>query len=191
MLKNIVPNIILLTILAFAGEIIAANDSIFVNSSGVTIFKASTSSIDSITFASDPNLRSCYGQCANGFQCVDGTCALSCQAGLTNCSGKCVDITTDPNNCGRCGTAVASGYQCQSGVSVVSCQAGLTNCSGKCVDITTDPNNCGRCGTAIASGYQCQSGVSVVSCQAGLTNCSGKWSTSPLIQTTVGAAVAL
>ncbi len=39
-----------------------------------------------------------------------------CQAGLMECSGKCVDIQTDPANCGGCGQICTAGMTCAGGV---------------------------------------------------------------------------
>jgi hypothetical protein len=36
--------------------------------------------------------------------CSAGKCDFDCNPGLTKCSGQCVDVSTDPNNCGTCGT---------------------------------------------------------------------------------------
>jgi hypothetical protein len=89
------------------------------------------------------------------------TSELVCVAGTTQCTVTCVDLTTDPSNCGACGVpcqphavcvptqvgAVTNG-QCQ-------CPSSLTLCNGACSDITTDPNNCGACGMACATGQVC------------------------------------
>ncbi len=73
--------------------------------------------------------------CASGTTCVDGVCTSSgldagvnptdaasgqdaapCAAGDVACGGACVDIQSDPNNCGACSTACASGETCSAGV---------------------------------------------------------------------------
>lgn len=79
--------------------------------------------------------------CRTGLLCVNGACQSTCPAGLTNCSGTCVNLQTDPAHCGSC-TATACNGTCQSGV---CCGVGLTNCSGVCVDLTSDDKHCGAC----------------------------------------------
>jgi len=38
-----------------------------------------------------------------------------CSAGLSPCSGRCVDLQTDPDNCGACGFSVPYGETCRNG----------------------------------------------------------------------------
>ncbi|HUB09402.1 MAG TPA: choice-of-anchor D domain-containing protein [Myxococcales bacterium] len=81
---------------------------------------------------------------------VTGTC---CDAQYyQSCNGACVDLQTDPENCGSCGTACPTG-QCSGG----EC---LSSCGGAQVDLDSDPDNCGACGTACGSCTQgCLSGA--------------------------------
>ena len=65
---------------------------------------------------------------------------LSCQSGLTDCSGLCVNLKTDWSNCGACGTA---------------CKLGTYCCAGGCVDPITNASHCGGCNKACATGYLC------------------------------------
>ena len=78
-------------------------------------------------------------KCDAGNICVNGTCTLSCPAGLTNCGGKCVDTTSDPNHCGAdasCagGAVCTSGQVCTNtgpggaGQCVLQCPAGQNAC---------------------------------------------------------------
>jgi hypothetical protein len=46
-----------------------------------------------------------------GQACSNGSCAVTCM-GSTKCGNVCVDTTTDPANCGACGTACATGQTC-------------------------------------------------------------------------------
>jgi endo-1,4-beta-D-glucanase Y len=77
---------------------------------------------------------------------------------LVTCSSGCVDVQSDPANCGSCGNACGSGATCTAGRCVISCASGLQACSGVCVDVQTDPSNCGSCGNACPSGV-CASGA--------------------------------
>ncbi len=77
-----------------------------------------------------------------------------CLPGTTRCSGTCVDLKTDSNNCGACGKVCAAGTSCSN---KLCCGAGLVNCSGTCVDLKTDSSNCGACGKVCAAGTSCSS----------------------------------
>jgi hypothetical protein len=105
-----------------------------------------------------------------------------CSAGLSPCSGKCVDLQTDQENCGACGFSVPYGETCRNGQfsgssgqnkngsspapSVTtsttaagmqgSCPSGQISCSGTCRDIRNDNGNCGSCGNICPSGQNCQ-----------------------------------
>ncbi|RCV64573.1 hypothetical protein C5S53_08245 [Methanophagales archaeon] len=77
------------------------------------------------------------------------------------CSAKCVDLATDPNNCGSCGNACGANAYCSSGT--CQCNSGYGNCDGDwsngCeANLNTDPNNCGSCGNACDPGVTCKDG---------------------------------
>lgn len=116
------------------------------------------------------------------------TCVSGCPAAAPAlCSGSCVDITSDPNNCSGCGIGCAvsvanSQPACEDGGCTFTCAAGTSLCNGACVQYTT-ASNCGGCGTTCAGdggtpvcaagqdggAYSCASG-----CPAGAnTRCSG------------------
>ena len=121
--------------------------------------------------------------CEKGYVCSGSSCGLSCQGGLTNCDGTCVDTDTSNAHCGGCSTptdsrACAKGEVCSNGSCSLSCQDGLTNCNGICVDTKTSNTHCGGCSTptdsrACAKGEVCYNGSCSLSCQDGLTNCGG------------------
>lgn len=107
-----------------------------------------------------------------------------CRPGQVDCGGTCVDPTTDPRNCGRCGRACAAGEVCNEGVCASACSGGLTNCGGACVDLATDPDHCGDCSTACARTEECAGGrcVCVPSCagrECGDNGCGGSCGTCP------------
>jgi hypothetical protein len=78
------------------------------------------------------NINNCGGcgiacNVANGVPaCTNGSCGVSaCNAGFANCDGNpangCeININSDPNNCGGCGTFCASGQVCTSGQCVAT-----------------------------------------------------------------------
>jgi len=109
---------------------------------GFTQFGAVSSSSTSCSTDTD---------CASGTVCLDGVCAspgATCAAGETECGGTCVDLASDPSNCGACGSACAAGATCGSGVCATTittvdggaacstdsdCPAGSDCVSGECV----------------------------------------------------------
>jgi len=76
--------------------------------------------------------------------------ALDCPDALSACSGQCVDYSSDPQNCGKCGTVCATGI-CRSGVCLV-CKSHETLCTDRCLNLHADRENCGGCGTACLEG---------------------------------------
>ena len=63
--------------------------------------------------------------CGSGLVCTAGQCGAPCPAGKTSCGGQCVDLSSDPKNCGGCGQ-VCTGT-CQGGCVevLVGSQGGL------------------------------------------------------------------
>ncbi len=112
----------------------------------------------------------------------------SCTEGLALCSGSCVDLKTDMDNCGACGFSVPYGMICRDGqftdpsatattpptltlppspsltASITPtptkgpCEEGQNLCSGKCKNLLADNDNCGKCGWDCPKGQICQSG---------------------------------
>jgi hypothetical protein len=80
-----------------------------------------------------------------------------CLSPMISCGGKCVDTSSDANNCGSCGhnCGDAKAY-CQNGICM--CRGGLTYC-GVCTDLGSDVNNCGGCGEICPYGWVCNSGT--------------------------------
>src|SRR5580700_10312283 len=89
----------------------------------------------------------------------------------TICSGACVDLTTDQNNCGNCSNTCPTGNVCNQGACSSMCFTGTTDCNGGCVDLTANQANCGACGRACPSGVSCVAGE--CACAPGTTFCNG------------------
>lgn len=136
----------------------------------------------------------CFQTCQQGTFCLNGMCqqtgcgngppGSACLAGgITGssvglCCGflsqQCVDVRSDVNNCGACGTRCPSGVciagVCQSGGA--TCQRGDVGrfcnpdagtsslcCQGSgCIDTQTDNANCGACASPCGSGLTCVGG---------------------------------
>ncbi|MGH7270082.1 MAG: hypothetical protein ACREJ3_06585, partial [Polyangiaceae bacterium] len=102
------------------------------------------------------------------------------------CGSSCVELATDPNNCGACGTHCTFGQQCTAGVCgsecpgsevctsgacVAVCPSGTMECTspgsnatGTCTSIQNDPNNCGACGAVCPQGQGCDKGTCASMC---------------------------
>jgi hypothetical protein len=78
------------------------------------------------------------------YGCVMGTCGIMCPSPKIECTGACVDVKTDNDNCGMCGNpCMAMTEQCMAGM---CCKTGNTICNNMCTDTSGDPKNCGMCG---------------------------------------------
>lgn len=85
-----------------------------------------------------------------------------CKGGTIKCGKVCVNASTDPQNCGGCGTRCGNGQACASGSCTSSgpgaCPTDQVRCSGLCVDPRSDRQNCGACGVSCGTGETCSSG---------------------------------
>ena len=106
--------------------------------------------------------------------------ASTCESGLTDCGGVCVDLQSDLNNCGACGEICESGLvpvECRSGVCErATCPVGIEYCGAVdgCRDLSSDPEHCGACANPCASGV-CNGGICAAggSCAEGQADCGG------------------
>ena len=110
--------------------------------------------------------------------CAGGSCTIvECQAGFGDCdndpaSGCEVDLETDSDHCGVCGSACDLTHvdqaSCQAGAcTIVFCEPGWADCDGEAangceIDLQSDAGHCGACDHDCAA-----TGTLDVSCQAG------------------------
>ena len=71
-------------------------------------------------------------------------CRVPGSKGPDCCRKKCVNVTTDGNNCGMCGKKCTYSEIC---------------CRGKCVNPMVNKNHCGRCGNRCQKGDYCHHGM--------------------------------
>ncbi|CAK9780452.1 hypothetical protein CC85DRAFT_300392 [Cutaneotrichosporon oleaginosum] len=104
-----------------------------------------------------------------------------CRPGDTLCdppsatdNGTCVDLKTDPNNCGACGARCFFGFgRCINGYcphnDPNACEPGWTGCEGgptsafpfTCTNLQNDVTNCGTCFVRCRDGQTCKGGECV------------------------------
>ncbi|MBK8479943.1 MAG: hypothetical protein IPL40_02025 [Proteobacteria bacterium] len=129
----------------------------------------------------------CGAPCAPGSVCVGGSCLLGggalCVDGpqfcpgtcdTSPCPGGCVQLQTNPTNCGTCGTRCAPREVCQGGQ--CSCAEGKARCAGAagCLDLQSDAQHCGACSTACQAGQVCVDGQCRADCGSGGRMCGGR-----------------
>ena len=114
--------------------------------------------------AQGKNCGSIPDGCGGSLDC--GTCNAPqiCGGGGTAnvccplCGGTtCVDLDSDRDHCGTCGTTCPGTTTCVSGECV--CPSGETLCGSLCVDLGTNPEYCGNCNTTCPGGSSCIDGV--------------------------------
>ena len=99
-----------------------------------------------------------------------------CLSSQVVCNGDCVDLASDPDNCGVCGLACDSTTVCSRGSCKTACDAAwgleLSSCGRSCVDLKANHDHCGTCGNNCGEGI-CSHGQCAVSCDLGADVCGG------------------
>ena len=112
-----------------------------------------------------------YQNCLTGCETAYGYSASSSCWSIQDCNGRCVNIFSNAQNCGRCGHICPANAICTSGS--CHCGSGRTLCRlggvEICVNLNIDANNCGSCGRVCATGYCC--GGRCVDVGTDLNNC--------------------
>jgi hypothetical protein len=91
-----------------------------------------------------------------------------CPEGQTRCDDECVDLQTDPLNCGACSLPCASELGASTCIEgTCACSPGTTRCDDVCVNTARDPLNCGACGSECLDDTECVDGA----CAAAQTAC--------------------
>ncbi|KAF7840602.1 stigma-specific STIG1-like protein 1 [Senna tora] len=73
-----------------------------------------------------------------------GVCRSTGSGGPDCCKKKCVDVSSDRNNCGKCGKKCKYSQMC---------------CKGKCVSTMSSNSHCGRCDNRCLHGDSCVYGI--------------------------------
>ena len=142
-----------------------ASDSVVIGDSIVATDSAIDSSVDAVVVVDarddDPG--------------VEASVVDACPSGKTPCGARCVDVGSDPDNCGKCGISCAASKgvlaQCNGGACV--CRAGTTDC-GTCTHLESDPKNCGGCGKSVDDdSHWCRGSAST--CRPGTEACVPAW----------------
>jgi len=118
------------------------------------------------------NCGGCGVVCAGGHACTGGVCQLTCQTGLTLCTGPelpdagtdASDADTDASDAGTDAsadaTADASEDASTDDASDASAEASVDGGLEYpyCADLVSDIDNCGGCGVVCGTGYSCVAG---------------------------------
>jgi len=132
-------------------------------------------------------VRSCGEETCGGLECIPRELdeaslapwsgappSLSSAGPLVQCEGDgMVDVTSDPDHCGACGSActVGPGLQhslasCVSSTCATSCEPLFGNCDNNlmrngCEQNLRDNKHCGKCGNECGASQRCDAGVCV------------------------------
>lgn len=120
-------------------------------------------------------LDTCTDGCVNLSTDPDncGTCGHWCASGERCIMGRCSNAESDPSNCGGAGNICPPGAPCIEGYcSALGClDSYLTDCNNTCTDTRHDALNCGACGNVCPAGQDCSWGTCTPCSAAGNIYC--------------------
>lgn len=109
------------------------------------------------------------GTPGDGGELMDSTLpsegGLSCEEGLTDCGGVCVNLQNNDSNCGQCGNACGESESCVEGECKETTPGELVDCNGEWVDLQTSTFHCGKCNRRCGPSISCEGGECRVDCQ--------------------------
>lgn len=115
----------------------------------------------------DAAVSVCNPACHPDEQCINGSC--ECPTGKAQCGHGCIDLLTNPMNCGDCGIACGLHATCSAGS--CKCATGFFTCAGPppdfepmCMDLASDREHCGQCGIRCDFNQDCHEGVCGMAC---------------------------
>ena len=79
----------------------------------VICFNCGNGILEPLEFCDDGNIISGDG--------CDSNCDAECPADTSICGESCIDLSSDPDNCGKCGNVCGNGENCISGSCVAVC----------------------------------------------------------------------
>ena len=146
------PSIVLVLLLALACVLSATPSEVeFVddmdgNGNSAEHSSISSSESDELSFLQGRFLRQKRGRVHGAMTCdkYPRVCRVPGSKGRDCCRKKCVNVSTDRNNCGKCGKKCKYSEMC---------------CKGKCVNPMFNKSHCGSCGNKCHKGDYCHQGL--------------------------------
>lgn len=145
-----------------------SEEELFSDSSDNPATVATFGTVNDISFLADVGIEN--SKWGPYFPPFDPGCDVEETYCYDNNPSTCVNLNTDSNNCGQCGTTCTNERLCQQGVCMLEidlntdndncgslgnvCNTAETRClEGSCIDILGDNNNCGEIGLVCSDSF--------------------------------------